>query len=176
MVMLYCRLICGGYFSVKKWIVPIALIFVLLNSLAFFEGVGSKAAMAKGDLISTVKNLMGASVPLYPEYRPHNNTQNSGDQNSLFTVPVFSNLQKPISPQDNSIFSIVNNARYLRSDINAGQKSQAPPGCGWFVLFVLLYIISLNRSNLPAVIALLRGRLSPNCDVTQLGFFIGELC
>ncbi len=122
--------------------------------------------LAQADrVVNSVKALVTWAVPLYPEYKPLEKTGNNQDLGQPVVVSPFLNLQKHI--QNSSKLVNYQNGRFQARLSAAGAdvgSSQAPPGSppgGWVLLFVLLYIISLNRSNLPAVIAFSCGSIRP---------------
>jgi hypothetical protein len=159
-----------GVFTLFCFLFNSALMAVIYPGTAAFFSKEAKPAcgvLAQADqVVNTVKALVSKAVPLYPEYKQQEKTSNNQDLGQPIVVSPFANLKKPIQ---NSIRLVNYKYGQLQARLSAAEadvgRAQAPPGAppggGWVLLFVLLYIISLNRSNLPAVMALSRAQIRP---------------
>jgi hypothetical protein len=122
-------------------------------------------------VVNSVKALVNNGITLFPEYKPAKKAQNDDGYNPPVMASLFASLQKPVKTSNKLHSSGLINCKSLRFAVLEDDvgKSQAPPGrspgADFLLLFLLLYIISLHRSNLPPVVAWYCGRFLPNYAV-----------
>ena len=145
------------------------LLCFLINSAVLSAAVEPGAVAALPNVQSPVygvKTLVSRGITLFPEYKPAQKSQDNNDINPPLMASSFSGLSKPVK-RSNKVLSggqlSSQQVRFVALEDDVG-KSQAPPGTNCLLMFILVYIISLHRSNLPSVIALSR-TYTPNYAV-----------